>query len=505
MNSITERIAAVTLSLMAFSACSEDITPGLEQTVSGTMSLRVEAALPDYLGEGTKGSLVNTVRISWADDDVVYVYDGTKCLGTLTASLDDALDEAGKDKYAILAGEISASAAPKLTLVALSNDIEPSVKTKDGSLTYGKVLFSIASQNRESAPYIAYATIDNPGAAVADIRTSFKLATSVIKVNCTGLKAGVPASKATISGVYTELALTTSATADPSVNASGDKGTITRTVGEGNLGTANAEGIMSFSVAVLAQDAAADRIIKVSQEGWPTTASFTAAALTKGLSYNTVCQLCGPYKTVGGHSGVRLWDGGPYFATCNLGAKNPYDYGNYYMWGYDLGYEYRDGKFYKPGTDTEIASGGFAWTNYTKFGTYNGKAPYYGLNKYDGLYSNELEPIDDAATIEWGSGWRLPSVDELGLLMSKATRTKSDELGGDLFTGKDDYSGISVFIPRAGYGNGTSIVNPGTDFIYWSKDIDEPTNASGFYSTETSAGLTAKERYIGCTIRPVID
>lgn len=490
MKNFTRTTILSALATLALASCSKDMDSVSEQKESGLMTLTVEASLPDY-GEGTKGSLVNTVRIAWQNGDKVSVYDNTGCLGTL-----DAVLNGSSDKYAILSGTINSSSAEKLTLIAASEGMEPVVTDTKA------VKFDIAAQDKESAPYVAYATVANPNATtVSQLSTSFSLATAVIKVNCAGLKEGVPATKATIDSVFTELTITPSASGEPSISSE-KKGSITRTISGGNLGTANAEGIMTFTVAVLAQDVT-DRVIKVSQEKWPTSATFSAAALTKGYSYNTVCQLCGPYKTVGGHSGVRLWDGGPYWATTNLGAESQTAYGWYYMWADTQGYEYNSG-FKKP-TGEPIAPEGFAVTT----------APYYSpasstYHKYTDASSSQLEPIDDAARLEWGSSWRIPTHSEFTDLIDKCDSVWSSRLGGYLFTGKGEYADVSVFFPATGYCNGTSAPqNVGNMGSYWSSTLvaGTPVRAYRFlFQKDVPIDKGASYfRFLGSSIRPVMD
>ena len=471
---------AVSLVLAAVS-CTKDLNTDVDFSSSSTISLNVSASLPDY-DEATKGSLKNNIRVVWTEGDFVYVYDNAKCLGTLTAALED-----GNDRYAVLSGTITASQSSKLTLVAASAGLTPSVNTQGTSLTSG-ITFDLSAQSLDKgqAPYVVYAIIDNPtGTGVSNVKTSFSFATSVINVNCTALKEGTPVSKATLSSVNTVLNITPKADAVPAIT-SGTEGTITRTGAEdGALGIANAEGVLIFSVAVLDQTETADRKIHVSQSGWPSSASFSAAALTKGTSYNTVCQLSGPYKTIGGHSGVRLWADGPYWATCNIGAESPTDNGYYYMWGSTQGYEYRGGKFYKVGTDTEIASGGFTWDNY-KFGNFDSSdIVNYGFTKYQKTDNKtKLEPIDDAAAIEWGSGWRMPTGGENGefqKLYDNCVWTWNGELGGYLVTGKEEYAGISVFFPAAGDGIGTSLNDAGSSGYCWSSTLTSSNPRNAYY------------------------
>ena len=97
------------------------------------------------------------------------------------------------------------------------------------------------------------------------------------------------------------------------------------------------------------------------------------------------------YVDLGLPSGL-LW------ATCNVGANNPQDYGDYFAWG-----ETTPKDFY-------------SWSNYKYCRGYEQLTKYctmsdYGYNGYtDNLTT--LLPEDDAATVNWGDGWRMPTKEE---------------------------------------------------------------------------------------------
>lgn len=505
----TFAVIGVAVSLiLTLGSCSKELGTSVELS-SSTTSLTVNALLPDY-DEPTKGNQEKNNKIGWTDVDNIYVYDDIKCLGTLTAALKDA-----NDRYAVLSGTITSSRASKLTLVA-TEGLAPDVYAKDALLTSG-ITFDLSGQSLEKdrAPFVVYAVIDNPsGTGTSRIITSFSFATSVINVSCTALKVGTAVNDVKLYNVNTVMTITPKADADPAIT-SGTEGTITRTgVEGGELGIPNDEGVLIFTVAVPEQDATKeDRKIHVSQSGWPSSASFTDEPLTKGTSYNTVTQLSGPYKTIGGHSGVRLWADGPYWATCNIGAENPCDYGYYYMWGSTQAYEYRDNQFYKAGTNTLMDGNVFYWDQYNEFGTYDESDYNKGFTKYnrtDG--KTQLESIDDAAIIEWGCGWRMPTGGangEFKKLWDNCIWTfKLSDPQGCLVTGKDEYAGISVFFPAAGYGFGESLRDAGSDGSYWSSSLYSDNTGNAYHLHFYSGNVYPQVnyyRYLGHPVRPVID
>ena len=495
---------AVFLTLIVGS-CTKDLGTSADHS-SSTINLTVRASLPDY-DEVTKGSLVKNVRVSWSENDEVLVFDDKICLGMLYAALED-----NNDRYAVLSGTIMSSQASKLTLVARSAGVLLATPAIGNPISSGiSFNFSNQSMEKDQAPYVVFAVIDNPSRTdVSNIKTSFSFATSVINVNCTALKEGTAISQVKLTKMNTFLTITPKSDAMPDITSgttnpdftSSTTNTITRTGPNGGpLGTASAEGVLIFSVAVLNQDATTGRKICVSQKGWPSSSSFTASALNKGTSYNTVSQLCGPYKTIGGHSGARLWDNGPYWATSNIGANSSSDCGYFFEWGSTRAYECRDGKVYYNGNVTNNV---FNWEDCV-YGN-----PTNGFTKYNDTDNKiQLEPIDDAATIWWGSGWRMPTTDDFKSLKDKCDwRWKGTAPQGYFVTGKDDYADISIFIPAAGCGKENSHVYEGVGY-YWSSSLGSTGIAIPFSLSFQSNNIYPSNatcyRYYGMNVRPISD
>ena len=259
---------------------------------NGTIDICVSGLMGEYSQvDATRAALVNNVRFSWEGDETVYVYDGTQCLGTLKASL-----EGTEDRYALLSTDdthtVSTPASGTTTLTLVYSPLltkAPAVNDNDGAIS-----ISLASQSGEKAPFVAFATLDYTGTTITNAVVPFKFATSVIKVNCTGLKANTAITSATLDNVNTECKLTLSGSAAPTV--SGDvNGTITRTGDEYFAATkVNSEGEAVFQIAVpkLETASGARRVLTVEQgsdnfKDW----KFTTSSLNPATSVNTVCQL----------------------------------------------------------------------------------------------------------------------------------------------------------------------------------------------------------------------
>ena len=155
-----------------------------------------------------------------------------------------------------------------------------------------------------------------------------------------------------------------------------------------------------------------------------------ATLLTLLSMQTTNAQTTHEYVDLGLPSGT-LW------ATCNVGANTPEEYGDYFAWGDTSAKDYYDYSNYK------YCNGSF--TSFTKYCTTSD----YGYNGFtDG--KTELEPDDDAATAIMGDSWCTPSIDQIKELIGKCTKkwTQHNGVDGLLLTGPN---GNQMFLPAAGY------------------------------------------------------
>ena len=158
------------------------------------------------------------------------------------------------------------------------------------------------------------------------------------------------------------------------------------------------------------------------------------------------------------------------WATCNVGASSPEEYGDYFAWG-------------ETTTKAEYTE-----DNCTTYGVMNdisGNAQY------------------DAATANWGGGWRMPTEDELDELRTKCTWTWTiqNNVNGYKVTGP---SGASIFLPAAGYRLGSSLYFAGFDGYYWSSTPDDYyAYGLGFYSSDR--WVNYDYRYFGHSVRSVLE
>ena len=198
---------------------------------------------------------------------------------------------------------------------------------------------------------------------------------------------------------------------------------------------------------------------------------------------------------------VQLWKGGPYWATKNIGAEKPEDFGLYFWWGDTVGYRYEG--------DAWVASDGSS----RNFSFDARRSPTYGKDvatlRREGwtTAADVLAPEHDAAHVHWGGDWRMPTKQELDDLGSKCdwTWTTRNGVSGYLVRGQGAYVDASIFLPAAGGGYGPSLNGAGSDGNYWSSGPDE-SNSSSAWSLDFYSGSHSTSYYYrgyGRSVRPV--
>lgn len=196
---------------------------------------------------------------------------------------------------------------------------------------------------------------------------------------------------------------------------------------------------------------------------------------------------------INGHEYVDLGlPSGTLWATCNLGASKPEDYGDYFAWG-----EIRPKANYN--LDTYKYTKGIS----DKLTKYCNKRSYGRLFFTDNLI--ELQVCDDPATANWGNDWQTPSEAQWNELRDNTTLhwTTHNDVKGWLFTSKKN--GGSLFLPAAGGYKERNCNYVGNHGNYWSSSLYtfSPYNAwcLGFDSIRFS--MCPYDRNCGLSVRPV--
>ena len=202
------------------------------------------------------------------------------------------------------------------------------------------------------------------------------------------------------------------------------------------------------------------------------------------------------------HVGVRLWENGPYWATTNVGADEPWESGYYFWWGDTAGCTHDGSKWISVEDGAEISFTNSLPAN----STYRKSVSALRSSGYIDT-TNNLVATHDAAHVHWGGEWRMPTSAELSDLVGNCTATwiTTNGVSGYLVTGTGEYADRSIFLPAAGYGGGSQLNGPGSQGQYWSSS-PLPSNTMGsFYLYLNSGGFGRGNyiRYYGQSVRPV--
>ena len=179
---------------------------------------------------------------------------------------------------------------------------------------------------------------------------------------------------------------------------------------------------------------------------------------------------------------------GTLWATCNVGATAPEEYGDYFAWGETETKDVYNWSTYK-------------WCN----GSYNTLTKYCTRSSY-GTVDNktELDTEDDAAYVNWGENWRMPTYDQQTELRTNCTWTWTTQNGvnGYLVTGSN---GNTLFLPAAGGRFDSSLNGAGSWGYYWSRTLDssDPNLAYGLGFNSGEVYWDYYNRNYGFTVRAV--
>ena len=184
------------------------------------------------------------------------------------------------------------------------------------------------------------------------------------------------------------------------------------------------------------------------------------------------------------------------WATCNIGASKPEECGLYFAWGETEGYKQDSDDVH------QWKKKSYKW--------YDCNSKYPELLKYrccswSAIIDNkeELDPEDDAATVNWGRKWQMPSSEQIKELCDStyttAEWTTLNGVNGRKITSKKNDNWI--FLPAANI-----IITAGSSGIYWSRTLymgmDDDAVTLEFYKDKWFFD-SHTPRYYGLRIRPV--
>ena len=207
---------------------------------------------------------------------------------------------------------------------------------------------------------------------------------------------------------------------------------------------------------------------------------------TQRVTTDTIADVNHTYVNLGLPSGT-LW------ASCNIGANNPYEYGDYFAWGETAtktSYNWASYSFSKEATD-----------KLTKYCT---KAQF-GSNGFNDS-KIAIERSDDVASVKWGLPWHIPTIDQMQELKDYCTWTWTIRSGknGYLITGRN---GNSIFLPATGCRQNSNLNNAGLLGFYWTSSLNVSVPQKAFYLHFGSGGVKSENgdyfRFYGFAVRPV--
>lgn len=182
---------------------------------------------------------------------------------------------------------------------------------------------------------------------------------------------------------------------------------------------------------------------------------------------------------------------GTLWATCNIGANSPEEYGDYFSWG-----------------ETETKEN-YTWNTYLLCEGTKTTMTKYCMDSSLGTkdYISALIAENDAAIVNLGIEWQMPSKEQLEeLINSEYTTsewTQENGVNGTKIMSKSN--GKSIFLPAAGYYSLKTLKNAESAGCYWTRSLVMNNSANAYYLSFGSGDIKeeSRYRYFGQNIRPV--
>lgn len=270
----------------------------------------------------------------------------------------------------------------------------------------------------------------------------------------------------TNSGTFTTQGTVNLAVATPSLTATNSANTLT--LGLSNIKTTSANQTITLYMMV-APDNMSNKTLTFTVKDtnnnlYTKTAAGKDMRATYAYNYALTLEPSGIGDPFNGHAyvdlGLKDEQGHTiYWATCNVGAETPEDYGLYFAWGGTVGY------------DENVREGlPFDWAN----------APFNnGSLDFDEVFFNSVKNTVcpngvlakeyDAARQNWGGLWRMPTQEEQNQLVASCAWEWNSTKYGYTVTGTN---GKSIFLPSAGYGTTSRYIHYVNEYgYYWSSSI----------------------------------
>ena len=206
----------------------------------------------------------------------------------------------------------------------------------------------------------------------------------------------------------------------------------------------------------------------------------TDVTFTKGQYYEISVKMAkAEYVDLGLPSGTK-------WATFNLGATKPEEYGDYYAWG---------------ATETWYSrlSPELTWKTGKEGGYTVGNVPSDNWTKYN--TATYLQPDDDAAYANWGSNWCMPTMEQWQELFENCTCVESTRNGVSGYLVTSNKNSNTIFLPSTGHWDGTTLNNGALYFTATTAYLES--NLYAMFASPAAKAVYHTGRQLGMSVRPV--
>ena len=382
--------------------------------------------------------------------------------------------------------------------------------------------FTVAADQTSDASYKAsdlmFASVSNQAKQAAAVNLAFSHKMAKLNVNITPGQGVTSINSLSVLNVKPSVSFDQatgavgSASGDATSIAMSNNGAVVipaQTIDGGLLSIVTDKGTATYSVA--SKEFAASQLytinITVNLRAVGTTTAITGWTSEGTVTVNPVTN----QKTPAGLEAVDMGNGLKW-ANMNVGAESETDYGDYFAWGETMPY-YQEGYAQEsPCTHWISGKSGYNWTNYSLcHGTNTTMIKYCSDSNY-GYVDNKtvLERTHDAASANWGGGWRTPTDAEWTWLRENCTWTwtTQDGVNGMLVTSKiAGYKDNTIFLPAAGYRFTANLNYEGSYGYYWSSSLHSSYSdgARRVYFYSDGVNRSDNNRCVGQSVRPVME
>ena len=382
--------------------------------------------------------------------------------------------------------------------------------------------FTVATDQTADASYKAsdlmFASVTNQAKQAAAVNLAFTHKMAKLNVNITAGQGVSSINSLSVLNVKPTVSFDQatgavgSASGDATSIAMSNNGAVVipaQTIDGGLLSIVTDKGTATYSVA--SKEFAAGQLytinITVNLRAVGMTTAITGWTSEGTVTVNPVTN----QKTPAGLEAVDMGNGLKW-ANMNVGAESETDYGDYFAWGETMPY-YQEGYAQEsPCTHWISGKSGYKWTNYSLCNGTNTTMIKYCTSDSYGYVDNKtvLERTHDAASANWGGGWRTPTDAEWTWLRENCTWTWTTQSGVNGMLVRSNVAGYTdntIFLPAAGYRNDASLSNKGSRGSFWSSSLSEDNSNSARVVYFHSDGVfrSNDSRVYGQSVRPVME